>query len=196
VEAADSFLEVIAPDEAHGVERPTVGMAAQAVHRHDARVLQTPGDLGLEEKPRAAGRVGGVVRPDILERDLPIQLGVYGDGDLPETTPGVRPQHPVAGLGRPGLVHGANRVGGAGYAHGRQAGLHVGVIDPTQFPPSGGGGGQSGKALLRVLPVVPQVLRDHRVEQLEALGREPALRAQDPAQRPGLVEHPGVHGRD
>ena len=37
VKAADGVLEVVAPDEAHGVERPAIGVLAQAVDRHDAR---------------------------------------------------------------------------------------------------------------------------------------------------------------
>ena len=39
VEAVDGLLETVAADEAHGVERPTLGVVSQAVDRDDAGVL-------------------------------------------------------------------------------------------------------------------------------------------------------------
>src|SRR5262249_40811505 len=49
----DGVLESLALDEAHGVEGPAVGVLAQAVYRHDARMLQTAGDLRFADKAAA-----------------------------------------------------------------------------------------------------------------------------------------------
>ena len=61
VEALDGLLEAVALDEPHGVIGAAVGVGAQAVDRHDARVLQSAGDLGLGDEPLAADRVVGVL---------------------------------------------------------------------------------------------------------------------------------------
>src|SRR5262245_66433774 len=50
VELADGGLQIVALDEAHGVEGPAVGVAAQAVDRHDAGVLQATGDLRFQQE--------------------------------------------------------------------------------------------------------------------------------------------------
>jgi hypothetical protein len=44
-------------------------------------VLESAGDLGLEQEPTAAGRVVGVAEEDLLEGDLAIELGVERDED-------------------------------------------------------------------------------------------------------------------
>jgi len=48
VEGGERLLEAVAADEAHGVIGPAVGVGAQAVDRHDAGVLQSASDFGLE----------------------------------------------------------------------------------------------------------------------------------------------------
>ena len=60
VKAVDGLLQAVASDEAHGVEGASVGVGAQAVDRHDARMLQAAGDLRLAEE---AGLVGRAPRP-------------------------------------------------------------------------------------------------------------------------------------
>src|SRR5207237_585381 len=73
-EAADGGLQALAADEAHGVVRPAVGVAAEAVDGHDARMLQPAGDLALEQEAGPALGVVGVVALDLLERHLTAQL--------------------------------------------------------------------------------------------------------------------------
>ena len=63
VKLLDGLLEGLALDEPHGVIRAAVGVAAQAVDRDDARVLQPAGDLGLAHEPRPVFRVVGVAWP-------------------------------------------------------------------------------------------------------------------------------------
>ena len=46
-------------------------------------MLQPAGDLGLEQEPRPADGVVGVLVLDLLEGDLAVQLVVVGDEDLP-----------------------------------------------------------------------------------------------------------------
>src|SRR5215472_15942882 len=67
VEALDGLLERVTPDESHGVVRPPPFVGAQAVDRDDSGVLQSSGDLGLEEEALAAGRVVGLRIEDLLE---------------------------------------------------------------------------------------------------------------------------------
>ena len=42
LEAIDRLLEALPLDEPHGVEGPALGIATQAVDRHDARVFEPP----------------------------------------------------------------------------------------------------------------------------------------------------------
>ena len=59
VEAIDRLLEGLPLDESHGVVGAALGVAAQAVDGHDARVLEPSGDLGFEQEAGAAVRVVG-----------------------------------------------------------------------------------------------------------------------------------------
>ena len=63
---------------------------AQAIDRHNARMLKPSGDFGFLEKTRSAIRIVGVLGLDLLESHLPIELFVAGDKDLAETAPRVR----------------------------------------------------------------------------------------------------------
>ena len=111
MEAFDGLLEAVALDESHRVERPATGVGAQAVDRHDARMLQAAGDLGLDQEPLAARRVVGVVVEDLLERDLAVQLGVEGHEHGAQAAAGMGPQDAeplaVAGGGTDGVTRGA-----------------------------------------------------------------------------------------
>ena len=82
VEPLDGAAEGLALDEPHRVVRPPVGVSPQAIDRHDARMLQPPGQPGLEQEPRLAERVVRVVSPQLLERDLAIELGIDRQEDL------------------------------------------------------------------------------------------------------------------
>jgi hypothetical protein len=57
-------------------------------------------------------------------------------------------------------------------------------------------GRQGGQALLGVVAVRVEVLRDQRFEQLESLRTQPALLGEDLSERRVFVLHPNVHGGD
>ncbi len=82
MESLGRVLQAVAADEPHRVERPAVGVRAQAVDRHDAGMLQAAGDLRLQQEARPAVGVVGVPLQDLLERHLAVQLLVVGDEDL------------------------------------------------------------------------------------------------------------------
>ena len=101
LEALDGLLETLAADEPHGIERTALTVASQAIHRDHARMLQLPGDLGFEQKAGPAGGVVGLLRQNLLDCDLAMQLAVQRHADHPNTAPGVRPQRvEAAALGR------------------------------------------------------------------------------------------------
>ena len=160
VEGVRGVLEGVAPDEPHGVIRPAALVAAEAVDRHDAGVLQAAGDLGLQEEAAAGGRVVREAALDLLERDAAVQFEVLGDADLPEAALRVRLEDAVAGgpgrqldlhagpgrhvrgirirppRGRRNAGGGGGRVGGrerGGRLRRRQRALDLGVADITKF---------------------------------------------------------------
>ncbi len=94
VEPLDRAAEGLALDQPHRVVRPPVGISAQAVDRHDPRMLQPPGEPGLEQEPRLAGRVVRVVRPQLLHRDLAIELRVDRQEDLAQPPARMGPHDP------------------------------------------------------------------------------------------------------
>ena len=71
-------LEVVPLDETHGIERPAVGVRTQPIDRHDAGMLQSAGDLRLQQKPAAADCVVRVTGLDPLERHLAVELLIPG----------------------------------------------------------------------------------------------------------------------
>src|SRR5262249_23301280 len=94
----DGLLEAVALDETHGVERPAVGITAQAVNRHDAGVLQAAGDLPLADETAAAFGIVGVAFLNLFERHLAVQLAVLGHEDFTQAAPvmeteGTKPGH-------------------------------------------------------------------------------------------------------
>ncbi len=92
VEPLDRIAKGFALDEVHRVKRPSIGVAAEAVNRHDPRVLQPPGDLRLEQKAGLRRWVVGQVSLQFLEGDGSIQLAVEGDEDFAQATLRMRPQ--------------------------------------------------------------------------------------------------------
>ncbi len=91
VEPLDGVAQGLALDESHRIVRPPVGVSPQSIDRHDARMLQPPGEPGLEQEPRLAERVVRVIRPQLLQRDLAIELGVDRQEDLAQPPACVRP---------------------------------------------------------------------------------------------------------
>ena len=92
VEVLDRLLEAISPDEPHGVIRAAAAVGAQAVDRHDARVFQATGDLGLGDEPLTADGVVGVPLEDLFQGHLAVQLGIEGHEHLAQTAARMRPE--------------------------------------------------------------------------------------------------------
>src|SRR5205823_9467614 len=87
-------------------ERPAVGIEPQAVHRHDARMLQAAGHLGFTKKARATVGMVGEFLLDLLQGDLPVQLLVVSNKDGPQSSFGVLVEDPEADAGYTGFAHG------------------------------------------------------------------------------------------
>ena len=96
VVAVDSLFQAIPLDEAHGVERPAVGILAQTVDRDYARVLQTARHLGFHEEASPAVAVMSMAVLDLFERHFAMQLFVAGDKHFAQAALGVRPQNAEA----------------------------------------------------------------------------------------------------
>ena len=79
-----------ATDESHRVKRPAGGIAAQAVNRHDSRVLQVAGDLGFEQKPRSQTCPVHIPRLDLLDRNFTLELAIPRQPDLADASLGIR----------------------------------------------------------------------------------------------------------
>jgi hypothetical protein len=118
LKAVDRFLERVAADEPHGVERPAVGEVSQAIYGNDAWMLEAAGDLGLGQESLAALRVVGVVVEHLLERHLTVHFGVEGNEHRPQAAAGMWAQHAESQ---------AIRGGGADAVAGRAAGIVVSV---------------------------------------------------------------------
>src|SRR5262249_746206 len=91
VEFLNRFLEVVAPDETHGVERPAILMLAQAVDGHDPGMLQPTGDLRLEHDPATPLLILAQLPADFLEGALAVQLGILGHKPPAQSPAGVLP---------------------------------------------------------------------------------------------------------
>ena len=121
VERGDGVLERVASDKPHRVVGPAIGVDAEPIHRHDPRVLEPAGDLGLDNKSVAAGRVVRVAFEDLLESNLTVQLAIERHKHFAETTAGMLAQHaePLA-VGRRGPHR--ERGGTVSVAFGRAGG--------------------------------------------------------------------------
>ena len=179
MEPLDRLLQGIAPDEPHGVEGAAVAIGTEAVDRHDARVLQAPGDLGLEQEAFPAGLVIGVVVEDLLEGHLAVELGIERHEDRAQPAPGVRPEHakPLAVAGGRADGVGGGVVGNVSNLGWRRAkvdegGCHVGIADLGQALASGVAHGDGGKAPRGIAAVLLQVLGHEAFEQVLAARRQ------------------------
>ena len=165
-------------------------------------MLQPPGDLGFEQEAGAAVRVVGAFGSELLEGDLAVELGVEGHGDLPQAPPGVRPEdrEPRAGgrralgIGERGL--GVVLSGGCGGRDAVERGLDLGVGDPLQLGAEGAEPVGGRQALLGVAAMSRQVLVDELLQEVVPRRGQGLLLDQDPAQRFGFLQDPGVHRRD
>ena len=157
VEVPDRFLEGLTADEPHGVIGPAVAVGAQAVHRHDAGVLQPAGDLGLEHEAGAAGGVVGVRVEDLLDGDFAVQFAVQGDEHRSQAPFRVRPQDTEAlavGSGRADGVGGSTLGSASDSARSRtgadagQSSLDFAVAECGEARAGRSSGGNGGQALL------------------------------------------------
>ena len=77
--------------KSHRVIRTAVAVPAHAVNRHNAGMLQAPGDLSLAHESAAAARIVGVPGADLLERHFAMQFLVQRDKHLAESAMSVWP---------------------------------------------------------------------------------------------------------
>ena len=138
----DRLLEAVAADESHRVVGAAVGVGAQAVDRHDSRVLEPAGDLGLEQKPARRLAGSSAWRSRIcFKRHLAVQLAVERDEDRPQAPLGMGAQdaEPLT-VG----TRGTDRVGGRavgimvpflgrGGGDASEAGVDLRVAEPGQL---------------------------------------------------------------
>ena len=120
----DDFLERPAVDELHDVERLALLVDAQLVDRHDARVFELAGDLGLDAE------AVDLVRPlaqHPFQRHRPADRGVLGQPDFAHAALGVGSLQEVAAA--------AGRGGGSTLLESRPR-VHGGLTGwPTRMPP-------------------------------------------------------------
>ncbi len=92
----DRLLERSAPDEPHRVVGAAVGILAQAVDRHNPRMLEPAGNLGLDQEAGATLGAVGVPELDLLESHLATELLIQSNEDLAQAPARVRAKRPVA----------------------------------------------------------------------------------------------------
>ncbi len=93
MEIVNGFLQAVAANETHHIERSAVRMRAQAVDRHDAGVLEPAGDFRFQKKACPALRIVRVFVVNLFEGDLAVQFLVLGNKNRSQTTLGMRPHH-------------------------------------------------------------------------------------------------------
>ena len=171
MEPADGFLERIALDEAHCVIGMAVGIGAQAVDGYDSGVLQAAGDLGLGNESLATVRVVGVLRTDLLQRHLAVQLVIERHEDSAQAAPGMGPENaePLAlaggcadrvsrcSLGVIIIASGGTEVLAA--CDSRDRGLDLWLAEPGEAGAGGPARPDGGQALIDVAAVGFEVNR-------------------------------------
>ena len=199
MKAVDGHLERIAADEPHGVIRPAVAVAAQAVHRNDARVLQTAGNFGLGHEPLAGDRIVGVAIQNLLERHFTVKFCVQRDEDGAQPALGMRPQDAKSlaqGRGRAQRIVGC-AIGveiGVGFrqagAETCQGGVERWVVDFGQLVAGGVAGSDRCQAQLQVTTVLFQMPLHQGLDSRPVI-RVQSLEGEEVAcQVPGLVQRP------
>ena len=87
----DRFLQTVAADEFHRVERPAVGVGAEAVDRHDRWVFEAAGNFSFPNKSIAIPLIVGESGLNLLQRYFAIQFQVDCKKDFPQSAAGMRP---------------------------------------------------------------------------------------------------------
>src|SRR5262245_3612925 len=90
----DRILEaILALDEPHRVERPSIAVMTETINRHDARMFETCGAIGIHVEPRTAIVIVSVMPLNALECHRPLRFLIARDVDLAQATSLVKPQH-------------------------------------------------------------------------------------------------------
>ena len=202
MEMLHRLLERVAADEPHGVIGAAIAVGAQAVDGHDPRVLQSAGDLGLDQEPLPAGGVVGMVVEDLLERHLAMQLGIQGDEDRAQPAAGVRPQHaePLAVAGgradrvTGGAVDVLRTALGRARAELGDGGADVGIAELGEALTGGAAGGDGGETPFHVAAVLLDVASHQGIDGGSVVGIEVAATDEVVGEGAGLVERPGLEG--
>ena len=86
---ANGLGQRFALDETHRIARPAARVVAQAVHRHDAGMLQPARDAGFSKKAFAAGGIvgRGVLHP--FQGDFALEFVVGGEEQFADAALGV-----------------------------------------------------------------------------------------------------------
>ena len=79
-------------------------MAADAVDRHDPRMLQPAGDLGLQQEPQPAKLVLGNVGLKHFQCNLAIQFGIESDINLSHPSCRKQADDPIPFTNRDGAI--------------------------------------------------------------------------------------------
>ena len=202
MEMRHRLLERVAADEPHGVIGAAIAVGAQAVDGHDPRVLQSAGDLGLDQEPLAAGGVVGMVVEDLLERHLAMQLGIQGDEDRAQPAAGVRPQHaePLAVAGgradrvTGGAVDVLRTELGRARAELGDGGADVGIAELGEALTGGAAGGDGGETPFHVAAVLLDMASHQGIDGGSVVSIEVAATDEVVGEGAGLVERPGLEG--
>jgi hypothetical protein len=75
----DCRVKAVATDEPHGVKRSPIGISAEGIDGHDARMLEVARDLCFQDKAAPAVVIIGTLALDLLEGDLTTKLLVARD---------------------------------------------------------------------------------------------------------------------
>ena len=212
MEAVDGIGERFPADQPHRVEGTADGVAAEAVDGDDPRVLELPGELGLEHELRPARLAVGVGRLDLLEGHLTVELVVDRHGHDAEPPLGIRthdqeatvvrrrraerldpPRHPR--LAPSPIRRSPPRAKRPGHrsVHVGDAGLHIGVGEPADVLDNGCDRADRLQAPRRIAAVGVHMFLDERLEDPAAGGGQIAPLHEHLAERLILPQQPGVH---
>lgn len=197
IKAIDCFLETVAADEPHGVERPAVRVAAQPIDGHDAGVLQGAGDLGLQHEPRARIGMIGMTVLNLLQGHLPVQFRVLRHVNVTEAALGMRSQDTKP---RAGVAHDPHRtrslrvVASGTRGQTPQAGVELRIGQRLEFLAQSPNRAERGEALLLIAAVSGHETIQETQQIVALVGPQRPLVDEHLVQRPRLLGHPIVEG--
>ena len=202
MEPLDRIFEVIPLDESHRVKGPAVWQVTKPVHRHNPRMLQSPGHLCLELESGTETRLEGKLSLDFLKGNITVQLGVAGNEDLAQSPRGMRSKNDEAGSGRRRAADDrrsdtSRRVVLLALPRGRnmpQAGSDLRIGDARKVLANRADRGEGCQALLGIIVEFLEVLGDESIQKPEFIRRECAALHEDFAQWAHFVVNPAIEG--